>query len=83
VPDITLCTASTYEQDVHLVAAGVSCLKTGLAALGALMRLRQLFLEADMGDSRLRSLRLGANVMVTMHVIIKTLQLHPLLLQCL
>ena len=41
-------------------------LGTGLAALGALMGLRQLFLEADMCDSRLRSLRLGANVMVTM-----------------
>ena len=40
-------------------------LEREFAALGALRTLKQLFLEADMGDSRLRSLRLGASVMVT------------------
>lgn len=36
--------------------------------LAALPRLKLLFLEADIGDSRLRSLRLGADVMVKMPV---------------
>lgn len=63
--DDTRCTASACVHKVLLVPQ-VQPEQRELSVLGALTGLRQLFLEADIGDSRLRSLRLGADVMVNM-----------------
>ena len=60
--DVTHCTASACVRKVLLVP---QVQPLPLSVLGALTGLRQLFLMADIGDTRLRSLQLGANVMVT------------------
>jgi hypothetical protein len=60
--DDTRCTAGACARKVPLVPQVQPALP--LSVLGTLTRLRQLFLTADIGDSRLLSLQLGANVMV-------------------